>query len=162
MSFADDTKLYHGISNVDDCSFFQNDLNSVYDWASCNNMSFNGQNRRERYIIIYVWNILEGLVPNLSLLYVLNHGIVEGGPVSRPHINVGRLGTLECTNSFRCHTNYLCLYVILLYVLLMVSRNNLIATYLQCLILRVNQDSTTAGSLRSFEMADTRDGLAGN
>ena len=41
VSFADDTRLYHGISNVDDCSFLQNDLNSVYDWASCNNMSFN-------------------------------------------------------------------------------------------------------------------------
>ena len=43
MSFADDTRLYHAISNVDDCSFLQNDLNSVYDWASCNNMSFNAQ-----------------------------------------------------------------------------------------------------------------------
>ena len=43
MSFADDTRLYHGISNVDDCSFLQNYLNSVYDWASCNNMSFNAQ-----------------------------------------------------------------------------------------------------------------------
>ena len=41
MSFADDTRLYHGISNVDDCSFLQHDLNSVYD--SCNNMSFNAQ-----------------------------------------------------------------------------------------------------------------------
>ena len=39
VSFADDTRLYHGISNVDDCSFLQNDLNSVYDWASSNNMS---------------------------------------------------------------------------------------------------------------------------
>ena len=43
MSFADDTRLYHGILNVDDCSFLQNDLNSVYDWASCNNMSFNDE-----------------------------------------------------------------------------------------------------------------------
>ena len=43
MSFADDTRLYHGISNVDDCSFLQHDLNSVYDWASSNNMSFNAQ-----------------------------------------------------------------------------------------------------------------------
>ena len=43
VSFADDTRLYHGISNVDDCSFLQNDLNSIYDWASCNNMSFNAQ-----------------------------------------------------------------------------------------------------------------------
>ena len=31
------TRLYHGISNVDDCCFLQNDLNSVYEWASCNN-----------------------------------------------------------------------------------------------------------------------------
>ena len=43
VSFVDDTRLYHGISNVDDCAFLQNDLNSVYDWASCNNMSFNVQ-----------------------------------------------------------------------------------------------------------------------
>ena len=27
-----------GISNADDCSFLQIDLNSVYDWASCNNV----------------------------------------------------------------------------------------------------------------------------
>ena len=40
VSFADDTRLYHGISNVDDCSFLQHDLNSVYDRASCNNMFF--------------------------------------------------------------------------------------------------------------------------
>ena len=39
VSFADDTRLYHGISNVDDCSFLQNDLNSVYDCASCNTLT---------------------------------------------------------------------------------------------------------------------------
>ena len=39
------------------------------------------QRRRERYIIIYVWKILEGLVPNLFPPYVLKHWIVEGGPV---------------------------------------------------------------------------------
>ena len=43
VSFADDTRLYHGISSVDDCIILQNDLNSVYDWASCNNMSFDAQ-----------------------------------------------------------------------------------------------------------------------
>ena len=41
VSFADDTRLYYGISNVDDCAILQNDLNSVYDWASDNNMFFN-------------------------------------------------------------------------------------------------------------------------
>ena len=43
VSFDDDTRLYHGISSVDDCTILQNDLNSVYDWDSCNNMSFNAQ-----------------------------------------------------------------------------------------------------------------------
>ena len=43
VRFADDTRLYHGISRVDDCTIYQNDLNSVYDWASCNNMSFNAK-----------------------------------------------------------------------------------------------------------------------
>ena len=41
VCFTDDTRLYHGISSVDDCTMLQNDLNSVYDWASYNNMSFN-------------------------------------------------------------------------------------------------------------------------
>ena len=45
VSFADDTRLNNGISNVDDCVIFQNDLNSiyVYEWASGNNMLFNAQ-----------------------------------------------------------------------------------------------------------------------
>ena len=43
VSFADDKRLYHGIFNVDDCTILQNDLNSVYDWASCNNTPSNAQ-----------------------------------------------------------------------------------------------------------------------
>ena len=42
-SFADDTRLYYGISNVDDCGILQNDLNSIYEWASDINMFFNAQ-----------------------------------------------------------------------------------------------------------------------
>ena len=64
------------------------------------------------------------------------------------HINVGQLGTLEYKAlggvPSVCLTNYLCLYVIPLYVLFIDSRNNWIATFLQCLILRVSQDSTIA------------------
>ena len=41
VTFADDTRLYHCISSVDGCTMLQNYLNYVYDWASCNNMSFN-------------------------------------------------------------------------------------------------------------------------
>ena len=42
VSFADDTSLYYDISNVD-CAILQNDLNSVYEWASDNNMFFTAQ-----------------------------------------------------------------------------------------------------------------------
>ena len=31
VSFADDTRLYYGISNVDDCAIFQNDFKYVYE-----------------------------------------------------------------------------------------------------------------------------------
>ena len=50
-SFADDTRLYHGISSVDDCTILQNDLNYVYDWASCNNMYYNAQ--KFQYIYMF-------------------------------------------------------------------------------------------------------------
>ena len=40
VSFADDTRLYYGISNVD-CTILLNDLNYVYEWASDNNILFN-------------------------------------------------------------------------------------------------------------------------
>ena len=44
VRFADETRLYYSISNVDDWAILLNDLNSVYDyeWAS-DNMFFNGQ-----------------------------------------------------------------------------------------------------------------------
>ena len=58
VSFTDDTRLYHGISNVDDCSFLQNDLNSVYDWAFCNNMS---------YIYIYILSVYSSFSDRVGL-----------------------------------------------------------------------------------------------
>ena len=51
MRFAD------GISSVDDCIILQNDLNSVYDWASCNNMSFNAQNSNI-YVLVHILHYL--------------------------------------------------------------------------------------------------------
>ena len=38
VSFADDTRLYSGVGDVIDCDNLQLDLNTVYDWASSNNM----------------------------------------------------------------------------------------------------------------------------
>ena len=41
ISFADDTRLYNQISDTEDCDSLQRDLNSVYKWASENNIFFN-------------------------------------------------------------------------------------------------------------------------
>ena len=41
ISFADDTRLHSGVGHVTDCDNLQFDLNTVYDWASSNNMLFN-------------------------------------------------------------------------------------------------------------------------
>ena len=40
-SFADDTRIWKGISGVNDASALQRDLEIVYQWAEDNNMSFN-------------------------------------------------------------------------------------------------------------------------
>ena len=58
------------------------------------------QRRRERYIIIYVWEILEGLVPNLFPPICTKESDHRERTYITSHINVGRLGTLEY-NSFR-------------------------------------------------------------
>ena len=58
------------------------------------------QHRRERYIIINVWKILEGLVPNLYPPICTKSSDHRGRACISSHINVGRLGTLEY-NSFR-------------------------------------------------------------
>ena len=104
--------------------------------------------RREIYIIIYVWKILEGLVPNLYPPICTKTSDRRGRTCISSHLNVGRLGTLEF-NSFRwCAIrlfNQLPLFVRNTTVCsIHSSRNNWIATYLQCLILCVCQDSITA------------------
>ena len=43
ISFADDTIVYNQISDTEDCDSLQRDLNSVYKWASDNNMFFNAK-----------------------------------------------------------------------------------------------------------------------
>ena len=71
VSFADDTRLYHGISNVDDCFFLQNDLNSVYDWVSCNNMSFNAQ--KFQYICFSPHSLSSSNVYTRSSFDIINY-----------------------------------------------------------------------------------------
>ena len=43
-SFADDTRIWRGVSSNEDCRMLQNDLCSVYDWAENINMQFNSKN----------------------------------------------------------------------------------------------------------------------
>ena len=66
------------------------------------------QRRRERYCIINVWKIIEGLVPNFSKpIVVLIQNIIS-------HVNLGRLWSLAY-NSFRwraiCLFNVLPMYI---------------------------------------------------
>ena len=41
-TFADDTKVMQAVKTIDDADNLQDELNSVYDWASANNMQLNG------------------------------------------------------------------------------------------------------------------------
>ena len=41
ISFADDTRLYNSVSEVEDCDLLQVDLDTIYKWADANNMAFN-------------------------------------------------------------------------------------------------------------------------
>ena len=63
-------------------------------------MMYSLQRRRARYIIIYVWKILECLVPNLFPPICTKTSDRRGRTCISSHINVVRMGTLEC-NSFR-------------------------------------------------------------
>ena len=58
--------------------------------------------RRDRYQIIYLWKIIEELVPILSVLIICTHSERrgEGRYCVVSHLNMGRLGTLSY-NSFR-------------------------------------------------------------
>ena len=58
------------------------------------------QRRRERYGIIYVWKIIEGLVSNLSDPITCSFSDRRGRACVVCHSGAGRLGTLKY-NSFR-------------------------------------------------------------
>ena len=58
------------------------------------------QRRRERYCIIYVWKVLEGLVPNFSHPIIATLSDRRGRSCTISNGNVGRKGTLAF-NSFR-------------------------------------------------------------
>ena len=58
------------------------------------------QRRRDRYCIIYVWKIVEGLVPNFADPITCIFSDRRGRSLAMSHTSTGRLGTLGY-NSFR-------------------------------------------------------------
>ena len=65
ISFADDTRLYSGVGDVTDCDNLQFDLDTVYDWASSNNM-FLTQN-------FFVMFLLGRMGLLINQMYILIH-----------------------------------------------------------------------------------------
>ena len=59
------------------------------------------QRRRDRYQIIYLWKIIEKIIPNLSAPITCTYSERRGRSCALLHVNVARLGTL-CYNIFRC------------------------------------------------------------
>ena len=58
------------------------------------------QRRRDRYTIIYVWKILESIVPNLNIPVTCYSSIRRGRLCETSHVGIGHLGTLVY-HSFR-------------------------------------------------------------
>ena len=87
------------------------------------------QRRRERYCIIYVWKIIEGLVPNFSKPIVCFYSECRVRSCIVSHVHIGRLGSLAY-NSFRWQSirifNAMPKYIRCILVLLLASRVNLI------------------------------------
>ena len=110
------------------------------------------QHRRERYIIIYVWKILECQVPNFSPPIRSRTSDRRGRAciASRVGVGVGRLRTLAY-NSFRwCAIrmfNQLPLFLRNTTVCPVYSFKKKLDLYLQCLIFHAGQDLATAWTM---------------
>ena len=112
------------------------------------------QRRRERYIIIYVWKILEGLVPNLFSPICTKTSDRRGRTCITSHISVGRLGTLEY-NGFRWHAIRLFYQLPLFVCNATVCYIHSFNKQLDCYLSTVTDSPCQPGSWRLFEMADT-------
>ena len=80
------------ITGMRDCSSYSDRLSLL--------RLYSLQRRRERYCIIYVWKIIEDLVPNFSKPIVCTQSERRGRYCVVSHVNIGRSGTLAY-NSFR-------------------------------------------------------------
>ena len=86
------TKIFHSTHNWD--------AKFILQWPFVYLKLHSLQRRRECYCIIYVWKIIEGLVPNFSNPIVCSYSDRRGRSWIVSHVHIGRLGTLAF-NSFR-------------------------------------------------------------
>ena len=87
------------------------------------------QKRRERYCIIYVWKIIEGLVPNFSKPIVCSYSVRRGCPCIISHVNLGRLGSLAI-----CFFNAMPKYIICISSCSVVSFKSKLDFYLENIV----------------------------
>ena len=106
------------------------------------------QRRRERYCIIYIWQIIEGLVPNFSNPIISTVSGRRGRSCVISHVNVGRDGTLAYNSLDGVQSVsslvYQCIYVQFPRVQFLDSRLNLISSLEAWRIFPACQDPTTA------------------
>ena len=109
------------------------------------------QRRREHYCIIYVWKIIEGLVPNFSKPIVCSYSERRGRSCIISHVNLGRLGSLAY-NSFRWRAirlfNAMPKYIRCISSCSVVGFKSKLDCYLK--ITLVGLDSATAWTLETF------------
>ena len=71
------------------------------------------QRRRERYCIIYIWKIIEGLAPNFSNPVTSTFSGRRGRSCVISHVNVGRIGSIIVLDGDQSVYSivYQCIYV---------------------------------------------------
>ena len=97
VSFADNTRLYSGVGDVTACDNLQLDLNTVYDWASSNNMFFNSK----KFTYVCCSSNVSAYKPNLYIDPAIN--II--GP-STHVLDLGVSMSSDCTFDFHISNLY--------------------------------------------------------
>lgn len=95
-SFADDTRVLSGIKSINDSVNLQKDLNSIYDWADINNMSFNNTK-------FEVLRYGKDIVTKDSTNYTSSTGLVISEKISTKDLGI----IMHSDGSFNQHINQL-------------------------------------------------------
>ena len=102
ISFADDTRVYTNITQIENSDCLQADLNYIYLWAINNNMLINNQ----KFNYISFSSSLSSI--NINVYYSPNLDIINSSE------NVLDLGiTMSRNCSFEVHINILCKNVLI-------------------------------------------------